>query len=509
VRTLNQPSPAESSEVADGAAAPGRRTRSDAAYGAGPVQLKPASAGIAPLAHGPAAAGADPFWFAGADRAVQLKPAADADAAGDADDDLKLTPIIDAERPTWTKKELIPIQKQLIRLGLYRLTADGIMGQGTESGLVEAFGGDEWRTLTPAECLDRLTAAKPPAGGKKGEHALRYGEMFKDGVIDMTLALGFDEDGFNKDGLTNLQDALNEHSFAQDAATAAKLFQHAGRKVDEKSFGEMWVKRDALTYKPPAGDARQIHAVVRLVYSLDGSKGKEVAQAYKEGMAESDVAYYSGHGRYGSGPDFDRNFSFKLLAEDGSLEQVVTRYQDLEVILAAEGTKAGRSAWKQFEWRRDNHRIEVDAPNDGNVVINDKNTHPGEFGANLMYWSINQGGGKGAPKVTGKGNDLDTRQAAADEPERKYRVVVFDGCRSVDYNKSVRATPGYDSKQADIFGSTKSLNWGDEGKTLAAFLDSILQMQSAEQVAKNMDDEQSVGPNAYHVYGAEDNPVVK
>lgn len=504
MRRTSQPSSAEIDDSVSPAASPGHRSRSEAAYGGGggALQLKPASGGIAPLAHGPAPASEDPFWF------LQLKPDPNATTGP------VLTPNVTAERPEWKGDELKPIQKELIRLGLYTLTADGDLGRGTEAGLIEAFGGDEWRTLTPAECLARLKAAAVPTGSKKGEHALRYGEMFKDGLIDMTLGLGFDEGDLhngpaNKDALDNLHKALGDQGFAQDASTAAVLFKHAGRAVDAKSFGEMWVKQDALTYTPPAGKPRPIHAVVRLVYSLDGKQGKEVAKAYKEGLAESDVAYYSGHGRYGSGPDFDRNYAFKLLAADGSLEQAIDKYQQLELVLAAEGKQHGRTAWQQFEWRRDHKRIEVDASNEGNVVLNTENAHAGDFGSNLMYWAVNQKGGKGSPKVTGKGNELDTKQAAADEPDRKYRVVVFDGCRSVDYNTAIRATPGYDKKSADIFGSTKSLNWGDEGKTLAAFLGSILKMQSAETVAKNMDDQQSVGPNAYHVYGAEDNPVAK
>jgi hypothetical protein len=483
--------------------APGRRTRSEQL----PVQRTPATGGstaatasaaptLAPAP--PVSTGADPFWFApGAASAVVQKK------------DPTFPTAVTAKKPDWKGDELKPIQKELIRLGLYRYTADGDLGRGTEAGLIEAFGGDEWRTLTPDKCLERLKAAKPPSTGKKGTHAMRYGEMFKDGVLDMTLALGFDEAGFNKAALTNLQDALTEHAFKKDGALAAKLYKAAGRKLGAASFGDHWVKQDALTYKPPAGVERPIHAVVRLVYSLDGTKGKEVSDAYKAGLAESDVAYYSGHGRYGSGPDFDRNYTFKLLAEDGSVERVIKDYEVLEHLLAAEGKKAGRSAWKQFEWRLAHKRIEVDASNDGNVVLNDKNAHPGEFGANMMYWAINQGGGKGSPKITGKGGSLDTATAAQPEPDRKYRVVVFDGCRSVDYNKSIRSTPGHDSKSTDIFGSTKSLNWGDEGKTLAAFLESILAMQSAEEIAKNMDDEQSVGPNAYHAYGAEDNPVNK
>lgn len=109
--------------------------------------------------------------------------------------------------PTWTDKELKAIQTELIRLGLYRATADGDLGAGTQSALVEAFGSDEWRAMDGATCLTKLKAAKPPPGAKgdkPGQHDMRYGEMFKDGVLDMTLALGFDEGGLNKAGLKNL-----------------------------------------------------------------------------------------------------------------------------------------------------------------------------------------------------------------------------------------------------------------------------------------------------------------
>jgi len=58
-------------------------------------------------------------------------------------------------------------------------------------------------------------------------------------------------------------------------------------------------------------------------------------------------------------------------------------------------------------------------------------------------------------------------------------------------------------------GSSVELNWGDEGKTLATFLDSIIKMQSAEQIATNMDKQQSVGTGSYHAYGVDDNPVIK
>ena len=271
--------------------------------------------------------------------------------------------------PGWSAKELKQIQAELIRLGVYRATADGDLGEGTQSALVEAFGSDEWRTMDAAGCLSRLKAAKPvpgKTGDKAGQHELRLGEMFKDGVLDMTVALGFDEHGFNRAALTNLTSALTGAGFISDAASAANIYKQAGRAPG--GLGDWFVKKDALTYAPPAGTARPIHAVVRLVYSLDGSKGKEVAEAYADSMVQSDVAYYSGHGRYGSGPDFDRNFTIDLLHADGSVEIAGLDYKDAERELAKDGKPAGRGAWEQFLWRVDKKTIRVNSSNDGNVV---------------------------------------------------------------------------------------------------------------------------------------------
>jgi Domain of unknown function (DUF4157) len=425
---------------------------------------------------------------------VRRAPAKDhAEAAAAADQAL----------PSWSEKEIKAIQRQLHRLGLYVLHIDGDLGPGSQAGLVEAFGSDEWRTMSFDACLARLHDAEPPPG-KKGQHELRWGEMFKDGVLDMTVGLGFDETGFNVAALQNLQDALSTHGFANDPAVAAEVYKQAGRAAG--GIGDFYVKKDALSYTPPAGSARSIHAVVRLIYSLDGSKGKEVAEAFKDGMVGSDVAYYTGHGRYGSGPDFDRNFTIDLLNDDGSVDVTYDEYSDAEKALAKEGHKHGRGAWKQFLWRVEHKTIRVNGSNDGNVVLNTDNPHGNEFGGNLMYWNLTKNGG-GAPKVTGKEGALGKAAEAA--PDRKYRVMVFDGCRSVDYEKQLRKTKGYDKKSADMFGSSVELNWGDEGKTLATFLDSIVKMQSAEQIAKNMDKQQSVGPGAYHAYGVDDNPVHK
>jgi hypothetical protein len=408
--------------------------------------------------------------------------------------------------PGWTRPEIVSIQKQLSRLGLYTFTADGNLGARTQSGLVEAFGSEEWRTMDAATCLGKLAAAQSSAAGgaRPGQHELRLGEMFKDGVLDVTIGLGFDEDGANKPALWHLVYALLANRFVFNPWSAAGLYEQAGRAPG--GIGDLFVRKDALTYRPPAGTARKIHVVVRLVHSLDGSKGKEVAAAFKEGMIQSDVAYYAGHGRYGSGPDFDRNFTIDLLDAGGSVNRSFDRYQDAEVALAQEGKPAGRGAWQQLLWRVGKQTIRVHGSNDGNVVLNTDKPHGDEFGSNLMYWNLTRNG-RPPPRVTGPGNEL--ANAAGKATGRKYRVVVFDGCRSVDYENQLRKTAGFDAEQSDIFGSSVEVNWGDEGKTLSAFLDSIIQMQSAEQIATNMDNQQSVGTGSFHAYGVNDNPVVK
>jgi hypothetical protein len=331
--------------------------------------------------------------------------------------------------------------------------------------------------------------------------------MFKDGVLDMTIGVGFDEDGSNLWLLDEFKRALADRQFVDNAALAATLYKQAGRALPKGAFGEFFVRQNALTYKPPAGDARPIHAVVRLVSSPDGTQGKEAAAAFKEGMAQSDVAYYAGHGRYGSGPDFDRNFDkLELIDAQGNAEQIPS-YDDLERRLADEGKASGRGAWAQFLYRVSQKTINVVASNEGNVYLNPADQHSDEFGGRLIYWALNQQG-SAAKLATGKNGDL-----ANAAPDRKYRLLVFDGCRTQDYVTSIRNTPGNDKRATDMIVTQRVTYWSDDAKLLAAFLDSILGQQSAEQIVKGMDAPNTTGPEggtpAVKGSGFEDNPVIR
>ncbi len=407
-------------------------------------------------------------------------------------------------RPTWAEqdRDVRAIQRELRRLGTYRFRIDGDYGPYTDSALVEAFGGDEFRdaSMDAAAVLTRLQTAQPQ--GDRNEHQLRYGEMFRDNVLDITVGVGHDETGWDQNTLNGWDDSDGTHhpgvlevlqtrGFLDDMTRAQELYTQAGRAFPP-GF-QYLVRENALRFTPPAGEARDIHAVVRVISNTGGTDGGDAADAFREGMVQSDATFYGGHGRYGSGPDFDRNFgTIRLLAADGSEEQQVeddpsngkASYEVLSEVLQIEGRRYGRSPWQQFQWRLRRGRIDVDYSNAGNVFLN-PNPNQSAFGSRFMQWALRQ---SGADVQTGRDGGL--ADEAQQHPDRRYRVIVFDGCNTRDYERSLRATPGMGRDSTQAFASTRSLYWSDIARTLASFLDSIIAQQSAEDIVRDMNEAQ-------------------
>jgi hypothetical protein len=387
----------------------------------------------------------------------------------------------------WSEDEVRAIQRELARMRLYSLRVDGDLGPFTRQGLTEAFGGDEWQTIGPDVVLERL------------------------GVLDVTLGIGYMEEldaGGNLYFVGLLDEVggmLEARGFQPDNDRAAEILQAAGRTIGEDAIGTFYVKENALTYSPPAGEPRQIHAIVRVVSNPDNTRGGEAREAFEEGMTQGDVAYYTGHGRYGTGPDFDRNFlSFRLKDADGNVEQELDDYEQLERILRNESH--GRGAWAQFQWRIDHDRLEVDFSNAGNMRLVARNMHRGEFGSNLINWALQQTGNEPETGATGQ-----LGEEAAEHPERRYRVLVFDGCRTQDYETSIRSTPGFDTRSADIIETTRETGFLAEAEAFMGFLDGILGRQSAEQVVQGMnqqmrESEEGFEGNPFRASGLGDNP---
>jgi hypothetical protein len=386
---------------------------------------------------------------------------------------------------SWSRDEIRAVQRQLQRLRLYDLLIDGKRGRFTEQGLMEAFGSEEWRQLDAATVTARLTAATRPSGG--AGRTLRYAELFRDGVFDVTFGMGYKEasipeEEFNERSQTAVLEGevvrlLEERGFTEDADLAARLLSDAGRAVDDPGYGRWFVKENATTYSPPAGTPRSIHAVVRTLRNTERGAGGRARAAFTEAMTRGDAAFYTGHGRYGTGPDFDRNFlQFRIYDPPGQPPvQTIDDYDVLEGVLRQHG-----NPWTVFrQWVADG-RLEVDFANAGNLRLVATTPHRSEFGGALMQWALEQQQGGSAP-ATGAGGELATAAAASG---RRYRLLAFAGCRTQDYERSLRATPGFGLRDADVLETTRTVYAGYGACVFASFVDSVLGQVTAQRLTQ-------------------------
>src|SRR5262249_49343752 len=415
------------------------------------------------------------------------------------------------------REEMKAIQRELRRLRLYSKGIDGIEGFFTDQGLTEAFGGDDWFPLSNAEIITRLQAAERPRAGSG--HQLRYAELFKDGVLDVTYGFGYLEGelegrqamvDYSKSLPVAAATALAGLGFSEDAAGARGILGRVGRLVEPDAVGAFYVKRAAFTYAPSAGTPPDIDVVVRVISDAAGDRGRESLDAFVDAMANGDVAYYSGHGRFGSGPDFDQDYVVKFLDDAGNVVQVFDDEDVVEKVLRQEG-----DPWAVFQRRvsKSPPTIIVEVTDAGNLWLNAKNAHPAEFGAKLMYWALEHG----ARVASGSGGRLELATAAS---SHRYRVLVFDGCRSQDYDRSLRNTGGFGTREADIIETTRTIGFTREiskperveVQAFNAFLSDLMDQDSGERIAKDMgaqmkEFEAQYKGDPYTFSGLGDNPL--
>ena len=328
--------------------------------------------------------------------------------------------------------------------------------------------------MPATEVHEKLKVAERPnwAGGTQ----LNWSELFRDGVLDVTFGVGYFEGDppaeETRQVAKGVIDALGERGYTEDAKKAAELLEKAGRPLSDAATGRFFIKENAFTYGPPAGTARPIHSIVRVVFNDVAGGGAKTAAAFKEGMTVGDAVWYSGHGRYGTGPDFDRNFiEFRLYDADGNLLQTLDDYVALEAVLR----KSGKDPWKVFEQRIADKTLQVDLSNAGNVRLVGA-AHDNEFGAKLINWALEQ---SKTQVQTGAGGQL--AEDAAKGPQ-KYRVMAFYGCSTNSYDKALRNTEGFSTKNADLLLTNRVTRGGADVAAFMAFLDSFVNQSSAEKM---------------------------
>jgi hypothetical protein len=376
--------------------------------------------------------------------------------------------------------DLRTIQRLLRTNGLYHGDATGKLDDQTARGLDTAYAGPDWKPKTHAEIISDLQSARPSTGAADSPN---YRAMFADGILDINLGIGFEEGHWDKKEIDAIHPVLRARGFTDDKKVVADVYKRIGRAVPADGF-ETFVKPNAILYQPPVGDARWIPAVIRFIANFSGSQGGDAAHKFEQGMIDSDVTFYGGHARYGSGPDFDRNMTFDLLDNKGKVTGHIDQYEDLETTLKAEGKPFHRSAWEQFLWRDKKGLIRVNGFNAGNIYLNPKDLNSNEFGARMMYWNLNRGGGAGGVVQSGKGGALDT---AARASSQHYRIVALVACRTKDYTKAITDTPGLQGAGNDFILSKRTLWWNNYADNFSTYLDGIMAEQDIPTILTNME----------------------
>lgn len=295
-----------------------------------------------------------------------------------------------------------------------------------------------------------------------------YDRLFAGQLCSVVMALGFDEYGANRSQDSVVDSGLLARGFVRDDHGAAARIAATGRTAPT---------RKAAHYIASAatrdGDGRPVDVVVTLACAGDGSAGGDTASAFLEGLGRCDVAMYGGHGRYGTGPDFDYNFTADLLDEDGNIEASFSEYKDLEEFLHDRGKAKKRSALAEYRVLVAKRRLVIRRVNSGNLVINLRNYHAGEFGSHLMVDQLK--------------TDPNIRRMSKQAFDRRYRLWLFQGCRTNDYFYNLRKlNPKVNAGGLDLLGTRRVVYWSMIGNTMLKLLDELTQRRTFSQIVQSL-----------------------
>ena len=306
--------------------------------------------------------------------------------------------------------------------------------------------------------LPRLHGTLTPAGSP------RYEQLFADQLVTIMLAVGFDEYGANRPVDAEVEAGLLARGFVADRSAALDRLSAAGRSLPQRA-GEHFIARGL----GQDAQGRPVDVVLTLLRAGDGSGGGEVASAFLEGLGRCDVSGYGGHGRYGTGPDFDYNFTADLLDSSGEVVASYSEYRDLEEALAASGKANGRSVMGEYRHLTSKRRLVIRRVNSGNLVINLRNYHASEFGAHLMVDQLK--------------TDANVRRMSKQRFDRKYRMWLFNGCRTNDYFYNLRKlNPQADLGGLDLIGTRRVIYWSAIADSLLGLVDGVVARDNYKQL---------------------------
>ncbi len=130
-----------------------------------------------------------------------------------------------------------------------------------------------------------------------------YGKLFADGKLNTTIGVGFDEGNAHKDQTKEVIAGLSKRGYTQLDPNMAGTDKAMAERFKAAGIDPAAAKADGVQYftKTFKHDGKDVTSVVKLI-TADTPQAKD---KFAKAMGESEMVIYSGHGRYGSGPDFD------------------------------------------------------------------------------------------------------------------------------------------------------------------------------------------------------------
>ncbi len=357
---------------------------------------------------------------------------------------------------------------------------DGQPGQRTRQALINV--------------VEAAQTGQTAAVQKSGPFPL-YDRILDDNLLDMTMAIGYDE-GTDKYASAHIfeerkmMNELADKGFVRDDAKARALLKAAGQDI-KADYTAFYVKEN-ISEK----DGKPVHALVRVIHAGDGTQGAQKRAAAIEAMNQSDVFMYGGHARYGTGIDFDRNFTVTIdwqgVANAPDTGKVT--YKDYGALKDLLGGNEKAKQW--LTTLQAQGKIEIEGNNDGNIRMSEKDLHRGEFGSRLMNQALD-----------GVKNTL-SEEIQGD----RYRLWLFNGCRTADYMPSIEAegreNKALQSKSLDVVTTEQTLYWHNISRSLMNFLDGVMAQDGTPDLLQRMEqaNPEQADRATHSVHGFADNP---
>jgi len=381
------------------------------------------------------------------------------------------------------------------RLGLI---VDGDFGGATARAVI-AF--KRFHNIRPANAVvDAATWTAldqtPTIVAPRGRHALgprpEYDRITEDGLLQITLAVGFDEHGLTSAEHHELERGLTEvRGFTLDPDRAAELHEEAGRPPPAEG-GELFVKENVATSL-----GSPVHCVLRLIGpAAPGDDGTASATAAALALDESEVFEYGGHARYGTGPDFDRNYTIRVHWDQVPEHQRGSHTGDQDMtsdeFMHAFNVGDNRRGIQTFERMREAGQITFIAHPEGNLGINPGPvTHAGTLGNHLIGLAT-------------AGQPLSLSPAVSED---HYRLWLFNGCVTREYMNALRTSGNtqMSTRQLDVTTNVVPPYVITLAEGLLAYLDGVLAQEGARALVDRMENAHPLSDDRYGSDGFQDN----